>query len=60
MTGELKNRVRFGAAYDKKLLAGLRKLSEITRIPASKLIDEALEDLLKKYGIEVEKECRDD
>lgn len=46
---ELRNRERFGVAIDKELLEGLRKLSEDTRIPASKLIDEAIEDLLKKY-----------
>ncbi|SPF51187.1 conserved hypothetical protein [Candidatus Desulfosporosinus infrequens] len=59
MTGELRNRERFGAAYDKDLLAGLRKLSKDTRIPASKLIDEALEDLLKKYGVEVKRESQE-
>lgn len=49
MPAELKNRERFGVAVDKELLAGLRKLSEQTRIPASKLVDEAIADLLKKY-----------
>ena len=46
---ELKNRERFGVAVDKQLLEGLRKLSVLTRIPASKLLDEAIEDLLRKY-----------
>lgn len=49
MKGELKNRERFGVAVDKKLLAGLRELAAKTRIPASRLVDEALEDLVKKY-----------
>jgi len=49
MKGDLKNRERFGVAVDKKLLEGLRDLSAKTRIPASRLVDEALEDLLKKY-----------
>jgi len=48
---ELKNRERFGVAIDKELLEGLRKLSTDTRIPASKLLDEAIEDLLKKYDL---------
>jgi len=52
---ELKNRERFGVAVDKLILEGLRKLSENTRIPASRLLDEAIEDLLKKYGVELEK-----
>jgi hypothetical protein len=47
---ELKNRERFGVAVDKQLLEGLRKLSLLTRIPASKLLDEAIEDLLRKYN----------
>lgn len=46
---ELRNRERFGVAVDKELLDGLRKLSASTRIPASKLLDEAIDDLLKKY-----------
>lgn len=49
MKGDLKNRERFGVAVDKKLLEGLRDLSAKTRIPASRLVDEALEDLMKKY-----------
>jgi predicted transcriptional regulator len=32
------------------LLAQLKKLSEETRIPQSRLMDEAIEDLLKKHG----------
>ena len=31
------------------LFIGLKELSETTRIPVSKLTDEAIEDLLKKY-----------
>lgn len=41
-------------AYSTKLLIAYKKamqqLSEETRIPQSKLLDEAIEDLLKKYG----------
>lgn len=31
------------------LFNGIKELSETTRIPVSKLTDEAIEDLLKKY-----------
>jgi metal-responsive CopG/Arc/MetJ family transcriptional regulator len=46
---DLVTRERYGAVIDKKLLAEFRKLSDKTRIPASRLLDEAIEDLLKKY-----------
>jgi len=49
MAGKLKNRERFGAAYDKELLVELRKLAKETRIPISRLLDEAIEDLVKKH-----------
>lgn len=45
----LKNRVRIGSAIDKELYEKLKKLSDETRIPISKLLDEALEDLIKKH-----------
>lgn len=32
------------------LFIGLKELSELTRIPVSKLTDEAIEDLLQKYA----------
>lgn len=56
MKGELRNRERFGVAVEKKLLEGLRNLSAKTRIPASRLVDEALEDLMKKYKVEISRE----
>ena len=43
------NRVRFTSSLKKDLMPQLDKLSEETRIPKSRLIDEAIEDLLKKY-----------
>lgn len=46
----LVHRVRFGSSLDKELDNKLRKLSEKTRIPISKLLDEAIEDLLKKHS----------
>jgi post-segregation antitoxin (ccd killing protein) len=45
----LKNRDRFSSTVDKELLSNLKKLSEDTRIPISKLLDEAIADLLKKH-----------
>ncbi|SHK36844.1 Ribbon-helix-helix domain-containing protein, partial [Anaerobranca californiensis DSM 14826] len=45
----LKNRIRIGSAIDKKLYEEIKMLSEKTRIPMSKLLDEAIEDLIKKY-----------
>lgn len=43
------NRVRFTSSLKKELMPQLDKLSEETRIPKSRPIDEAIEDLLKKY-----------
>ena len=40
----------FATKIDNKLKAKLAELSEQTRIPQSKLVDEALEDLIKKYA----------
>lgn len=46
----LKNRTRIGSAIDTDLYKKLKELSEKTRIPISKLLDEALEDLIKKHN----------
>jgi len=48
----LVNRVRFGSSMDKKLDKKLRKLSEESRITISKLLDEAIKDLLMKHSAE--------
>lgn len=45
----LKNRTRIGSAIDTELYNKLKDLSKQTRIPISKLLDEALELLLKKH-----------
>lgn len=42
-------RVPYATKIEKELRDKLTKLSEQTRIPQSKLVDEAIEDLLKKY-----------
>ena len=53
----LKNRVRFNTVVDKELDKKFRELADETRIPMSRLMDEAIEDLLIKHGkLEKEKE----
>ena len=44
----LKNRVTFSNAIDRGLYERFVELSEETKIPKSKLLDEAIEDLLEK------------
>ncbi|WP_073393541.1 ribbon-helix-helix domain-containing protein [Clostridium magnum] len=46
----LVHRERISNSVDKELYQNLKKLSEQTRIPISKLLDEAIEDLLKKHS----------
>ncbi|MEF9992430.1 MAG: ribbon-helix-helix domain-containing protein [Romboutsia sp.] len=46
----LKNRTKIGSAVDKELYTKLQELSKITRIPISKLLDEAIENLLSKHN----------
>ena len=46
---ELKNRARFATAVEKGLLDRLKELSAATRIPLSRLLDEAIKDLLEKH-----------
>ena len=45
----LVNRERKTFSIKNELVKGLEKLSDSTRIPQSRLVDEALEDLLRKY-----------
>ena len=46
----LKNRKTISNAVRTELADSLKQLSESTKIPMSKLLDEALEGLIKKYG----------
>ena len=48
----LVNRTRFTSSLKNELMEEFNKLAEETRIPKSRLIDEAIEDLLKKYRSE--------
>lgn len=43
-------RGRFPSTIDQNLLLRIKGLSDQTRITQSKLMDEAIEDLLNKYG----------
>lgn len=45
----LKNRINLSNAIDIQLWKGLDQLHRETRIPKSRLLDEAIQDLLKKY-----------
>lgn len=47
---DLKNRKRYTTSLDTKLLNKLKQLSRNTRIPMSRLLDEAIIDLLKKHN----------
>ena len=49
----LKYRTRFTSSLRNELVSPLNRLSRETRIPKSRLLDEAIEDLLQKYGREV-------
>jgi hypothetical protein len=46
----LKNRVAFSNAIDKALYEKFELLAQETRIPKSRLLDEAIQLLLKKYN----------
>ena len=52
--GDLKYRERLSSSVDKGLYRAIRKYSIETRIPLSKLLDEAIEDFLKKKGVSYE------
>jgi len=52
---DLKYRARFTTSIDKNLLQAFFKLAEEKRQPKSWMMDDAIEDFLKKHGIEVKK-----
>ena len=45
---KLVNRIKIGSPIDKELYRKLKELSLVTRVPVSKLLDEAIEDLIVK------------
>ena len=44
------DRVKITLSIDKRNLDALKLLAKSTRIPQSRLVDEALENLIRKYG----------
>ena len=55
--GQVKrNRKQIASTVDPELWETFRELSEKTRIPASRLLDDAMEDLLLKYKVITHKE----
>lgn len=50
----LKYRTRFTSSLKNELVPLFDKLAAGTRIPKSRLLDEAIEDLLIKHGISLE------
>ncbi len=44
------NRKRISSVVDPELWEKLQELSKETRVPVAQYLDEAIEDLLKKYG----------
>lgn len=51
-----RNRKQWSTATDYDLYEKFKKLSADTRIPSTKLLDEAIEDLLVKYKVIEKKE----
>jgi len=49
MVSNTKKRVPYSTSLDSGMVERLKKLSDKTRIPAAFLLDEAIEDILKKY-----------
>ena len=43
------NRTRVVSSLDNSLVEAFNELSKKTRVPKTRLLDEAIEDLLKKY-----------
>lgn len=49
----LKYRKRFTSSLKNELSEAFNELAAQTRIPKSRLLDEAIEDLLKKHDMEI-------
>lgn len=47
--GELKNRAYFTTTIPKIMIKKIKKISKDTRIPISKLVEEAFDDFFTKY-----------
>ncbi len=55
----LKYRTRFTSSLKNELVPLFDKLAKQTRIPKSRLLDEAIEDLLQKHGVPLPEESHD-
>ena len=55
---QLVNRTKFVSSLKNELVPLFNQLSADTRVPKSRLLDEAIEDLLKKYEKRRGKVCR--
>ncbi|MCI5499257.1 MAG: ribbon-helix-helix domain-containing protein [Clostridiales bacterium] len=51
MSSTYRTRRQWSTAIDIKLYEKFKGLSDSTRIPATRLLDEAIEDLLVKYNV---------
>lgn len=49
----LKYRTRFTSSLKNELIEPFNKLAEESRIPKTRLLDEAIEDLLKKHSNDI-------
>ncbi len=54
---DLTTRTRIGNTINTELLKEFKQLSKDTKIPMSRLLDEAIEDLLKKYKKDQKPRC---
>lgn len=59
MAGNLKTRTRYTATVDADLVENLKELSQKTRIPQSKLMDEAIELLLKNHNVRIKRKKKE-
>ena len=55
----LKNRTRFTSSLKNELVPLFNQLAEKSRIPKTRLLDEAIEDLIKKHGLIFDEEEQD-
>lgn len=56
----LKNRKRFTSSLHNSLVPLFDELARKSRIPKSRLLDEAIEDLLTKHGLNIRDSERED
>lgn len=56
----LKYRTRFTSSLKNELIPLFNQLATQTRIPKSRLLDEAIEDLLKKYSVDIPENSEND